>query len=65
MNTDPVICNIGGQMWNSSYIFNINELPKRCDIFIVGQFAFDRDDCTYVMEADESNYKYLKYTYIF
>ncbi|XP_026822234.1 uncharacterized protein LOC113561194 [Rhopalosiphum maidis] len=53
-NADPVICNIAGQMWNSSYIFNINELPGRCDIFIVGQFAFDRDDCTYVMEADEN-----------
>ncbi|XP_026819192.1 uncharacterized protein LOC113557850 [Rhopalosiphum maidis] len=55
----PVVCIIAGEVWKSNYVFNLNELPERCDIYSVGQFAFDRDDCIYVMEKDESAIKSL------
>ncbi|XP_060834840.1 uncharacterized protein LOC132917882 [Rhopalosiphum padi] len=43
----------------SGYVFNINELPKRCDILIVGQFALDRDVGVLVDVEDESTIKIL------
>ncbi|KAL4142006.1 hypothetical protein QTP88_004538 [Uroleucon formosanum] len=49
------ICNIAGHCWKSTYVFNINELPERCDMFTVGQYAFDRNDGadSHVMESDK------------
>jgi len=53
---NPVICNIAGSYLSSAYVFNINELPERCNIFTVGQYSFDRKDRpnTCVTESDES-----------
>ncbi|KAL5241212.1 hypothetical protein ACI65C_008622 [Semiaphis heraclei] len=67
---NPVICKIAGSSWPSTYVFNIKELPERCNIFTVGQYSFDRDDGTnlFVMESDKSIIKTLveakKTTYI-
>lgn len=38
----------------------MNELPGRCDVFIVGQYAFDRNNSnTHYMEGDKSNDKQI------
>jgi len=63
---NQVICNIAGRVWRSTYVFDISQLPERCDIISVGQFAFDRNNGidTYVKESDKGNFKQLKYTNI-
>ncbi|XP_060864461.1 uncharacterized protein LOC132940746 [Metopolophium dirhodum] len=43
---NQVICNIAGSVWTSTYVFDINQLPERCDIITIGQYAFNRDDGT-------------------
>jgi len=58
-----VICNIAGSVWTSTYVFDINQLPERCDIITVGQYAFDRDDINIrITESDKGNYIQLIYT---
>jgi len=61
---NPVICNIAGKIWRSTYVFDINQLPERCDIFLIGEYAFDAKNGTdtQVMESDRGNYIQLKYT---
>jgi hypothetical protein len=56
----PVISSIAGETWMTTDTYNINDFPESCDIFTIGQFTFDRDDGTYVMKEDESNFKHLK-----
>jgi len=63
-----VICVIVGEVWKSSsgYVFNITELPERCDIITVGQFALDRSGVeTLVDVEDESNYINYLFIYLF
>ncbi|XP_022168389.1 uncharacterized protein LOC111032392 [Myzus persicae] len=50
-----VICNIAGGIFKSTYVFNITQLPERCDIITVAQFAFDRDDSinNQILESDK------------
>jgi len=45
-------------------VFDINQLPERCDIITVGQYAFDRDDGINIRitESDKGNYIQLIYT---
>ncbi|CAI6365774.1 unnamed protein product [Macrosiphum euphorbiae] len=58
---NQVICNIAGSVWTSTYVFDIKQLPERCDIVTIGQYAFDRDDGTntHVTESDKSAIKIL------
>jgi len=57
-------------MWNSrntGYIFNVNELPERCNLYVVGQFPMDLGDEFGILKEDEgnyNNYKHFKQTYI-
>ncbi|XP_003246843.3 uncharacterized protein LOC100569633 isoform X1 [Acyrthosiphon pisum] len=52
---NQIICNIAGSVWTSTYVFDINQLPERCNIITIGQYAFDRDDGTNtrIMESDK------------
>ncbi|XP_026823368.1 uncharacterized protein LOC113561251 [Rhopalosiphum maidis] len=53
----PVVCFLAGEMWNSrgtGYVFNVNELPEPCDIFIVGQFPMDLGDDVGIIKQDEN-----------
>lgn len=58
---NPIICNIVGNIWDSTCALNIDELPPRCDVFQVSQYAFDLNDGvdTYIVEEDKSNYRQL------
>ncbi|XP_025206026.1 uncharacterized protein LOC112602260, partial [Melanaphis sacchari] len=50
-----ITCVIAGSAWGSSYKFNIAELPAGCDIFVIGQYAFDRDNGIDVHTTKENN----------
>ncbi|XP_022168290.1 uncharacterized protein LOC111032321 [Myzus persicae] len=50
---NQVICNIAGEIWKSTYIFNITQLPERCEIITVAQFAFDRIEGHQILESDK------------
>ncbi|XP_060846204.1 uncharacterized protein LOC132925858 [Rhopalosiphum padi] len=54
-NAKPVICVIVGEVWKSSsgYVFNITELPERCDIITVGQFALDRSGVETLVDVED------------
>ncbi|XP_022168501.1 uncharacterized protein LOC111032462 [Myzus persicae] len=50
---NQVICNLVGEIWKSTYVFNITQLPERCDIIAVAQFAFDRTEGDQILESDK------------
>ncbi|KAL4142008.1 hypothetical protein QTP88_004540 [Uroleucon formosanum] len=56
---NQIMCIISGHYWRSTYVFNINELPERCDVFIVGQYFFDRKvgADSHVMESDKDIFR--------
>ncbi|KAL4142017.1 hypothetical protein QTP88_004549 [Uroleucon formosanum] len=56
---NQIMCIISGQYWRSTYVFNINELPERCDVFIVGEYVFDRKvgADSLVMESDKDIFR--------
>jgi len=60
---NQVICGIAGAAFGDDYVLDPSKLPPKCDSFVVGLYAFDRDDGhnKYVMEADKGNYKQLPY----
>ncbi|XP_025190505.1 uncharacterized protein LOC112591066 [Melanaphis sacchari] len=39
-----VICNIAGSTWDSTYVFNVAEIPDGCDVITMGFYAFDRNN---------------------
>eukprot|EP00102_Acyrthosiphon_pisum_P015791 XP_008186507.2 PREDICTED: uncharacterized protein LOC103310334 [Acyrthosiphon pisum] len=52
---NQIICNIAGRVWRSTYVFDICQLPERCDIIDIGQYVFSRDNGidTHIMESDK------------
>jgi len=61
MKNNKIICTIAGNRWESTYVFDEYQLPKRCEVISVGLYAFDDTQGTYMMESDKCNYKQPKY----
>ncbi|XP_022168360.1 uncharacterized protein LOC111032372 [Myzus persicae] len=58
---NQVICNIAGRIWRSTYVFNISQLPERCDIITIGEYAFDRNGGidVHIKESDKGTIRSL------
>jgi len=60
---NQVICGIAGAALGNDYVLDPSKLPPKCDSFVVGLYAFDRNDGPNInyMETDKGNYKQLTY----